>query len=91
MVGVFVWHSMIWFVGAPKVAQTTGWLPLSLVLRPCMPVKNATYKITIDTNKSPVNLGDLFSGQFSQLAANISRNTFGEFIYLFFVNSVMGV
>jgi len=52
------------FVGAPKVAQTTAHLPLSLILRPYMPVKNATYKITIDTNKSPVNLGDLFSGEF---------------------------
>jgi len=46
------------------VAQTTARLPLSLVIRPCAPVKNATYKITIDTNKSPVNLGDLFSGEF---------------------------
>ena len=50
-------------VGAPRVAQTTAYLPSSLVLRPCMPVRNATYKITIDTNKSPVNLGDLFSGE----------------------------
>ena len=46
------------------MAQTTARLPLSLVIRPCAPVKNATYKITIDTNKSPVNLGDLFSGEF---------------------------
>jgi len=63
-VGDFIGKCVKWFVGAPRVAQATARLPLSLVLRPCMPVKNATYKITIDTNKSPVNLGDLFSGQF---------------------------
>lgn len=49
------------------MAQTTARLPLSVVLRPCMPVKTATYKITVDTNKSPVNLGDLFSGLFTVL------------------------
>ncbi|XP_070570389.1 protein PTHB1-like isoform X2 [Ptychodera flava] len=46
--------------GAPRIAQTRFDLPLQLVFRPCLPVKNATHKITIDTNKPPVNLNDIF-------------------------------
>jgi len=57
---MYTWND---FAGAPRVAQAIARLPLLLVLRPCMPVKNAAYKITIDTNKPPVNLGDLFSGE----------------------------
>ena len=50
--------------GAPRVVQTTVRLPLQLVVKPVMPVKNATHKITLDTNKPPVNLNDIFPGRF---------------------------
>ncbi|XP_006823784.2 protein PTHB1-like [Saccoglossus kowalevskii] len=46
--------------GAPRITQTKFDLPLSLICKACTPVKNAQHKITIDTNKSPVNLNDLF-------------------------------
>ncbi len=38
-------------------------LPLKLVVKPVLPVKNANFKITLDTNKSPVNLNDVFPGE----------------------------
>ncbi|XP_066263410.1 protein PTHB1-like [Branchiostoma lanceolatum] len=46
--------------GAPRTVQATVSLPLSLVCRPCVPVKNAVCKVTIDTNKPPVNLNEIF-------------------------------
>ncbi|XP_064646409.1 protein PTHB1-like [Lineus longissimus] len=46
--------------GAPRVSQTTFRLPAKLVIKACAPIKNANYKVTIDTNKPPVNLNDLF-------------------------------
>jgi len=60
-----------------------------------MPVKNDTYKITIDSNKSPINLGDLFSGEFFWLGANINRNTLEGFdfflnFYINFYNGCLG-
>ena len=38
-------------------------LPLKLVMKPVLPVKNANFKITVDTNKPPVNLNDIFPGK----------------------------
>ncbi|KAK2178858.1 hypothetical protein NP493_524g01017 [Ridgeia piscesae] len=46
--------------GAPRVLQADIRLPIRLVVKPCFPVKNANFRITIDTNKPPVNLNDLF-------------------------------
>ncbi len=37
-------------------------LPLKLVAKPILPVKNAAYKLTVDSNKPPVNLNDIFPG-----------------------------
>ncbi len=46
--------------GVPNVHTTLLSLPLKLVLRPCPPVKDADYKVTISTNKPAVSLLDLF-------------------------------
>ncbi|MBN3325905.1 PTHB1 protein, partial [Atractosteus spatula] len=46
--------------GVPRVAQCQFSLPLRLVSYPASPSKNANYKITIDTNKPPVNLSEIF-------------------------------
>ncbi|XP_066440592.1 protein PTHB1 isoform X2 [Eleutherodactylus coqui] len=46
--------------GVPRVAQCKFWLPLRLVCLPIQPSKAANHKLTIDTNKPPVNLVDLF-------------------------------
>ena len=51
--------------GAPRVLHTDIRLPIRLVVKPCFPVKNANFRITIDTNKPPVNLNDLFPGQYT--------------------------
>jgi len=51
--------------GAPRVLQADIRLPIRLVVKPCFPVKNANFRITIDTNKPPVNLNDLFPGQYT--------------------------
>lgn len=52
--------------GIPQVAQCKFTLPLKLVCSPVQPSKNANYKITIDTNKPPVNLTSLFPDFISQ-------------------------
>ena len=49
--------------GAPRLLHTDIRLPLRLVVKPCFPVKNANFRLTIDANKPPVNLNDLFPGQ----------------------------
>jgi len=46
---------------APRVAQTDIHFPLSVVCKCCAPMKNANHKLTIDTNKPPVNLAEIFS------------------------------
>ncbi|XP_056376403.1 protein PTHB1 isoform X1 [Hyla sarda] len=46
--------------GVPRVAQCTFRLPLRLVCLPIQPSKAANHKLTIDTNKPPVNLVNLF-------------------------------
>uniref|UniRef100_A0A670XQX9 Bardet-Biedl syndrome 9 n=1 Tax=Pseudonaja textilis TaxID=8673 RepID=A0A670XQX9_PSETE len=47
--------------GAPRVAQCTFRLPLRLVCFPAQPLKTASQKLTIDTNKPTVSLITLFS------------------------------
>ncbi|XP_069814544.1 protein PTHB1 isoform X1 [Dendropsophus ebraccatus] len=46
--------------GVPRVAQCKFRLPLRLVCLPIQPSKAANHKLTIDTNKPPVNLVNLF-------------------------------
>ena len=46
--------------GAPHSLHTTATLPLSLVVKPCAPVKDADYKVTLSTNKPAVSLLELF-------------------------------
>ena len=48
--------------GAPRVVHSQIKLPARLVIKPMLPVKTSTFKITIDTNKPPVNLNELFPG-----------------------------
>ncbi|XP_066916421.1 protein PTHB1-like [Clytia hemisphaerica] len=45
----------------PRVIQDFAQLPMSLITKGCPPIKQAHYKITIDTNKDPVNLGEIFT------------------------------
>ncbi|XP_033728305.1 protein PTHB1-like isoform X1 [Pecten maximus] len=47
--------------GAPRVATGKVKLPIKLVVKPVLPVKNAEYKITLDSNKPPANLLDIFT------------------------------
>eukprot|EP00794_Sanderia_malayensis_P017473 gene17473-19220_t len=44
----------------PRIAQCSFDLPLSLVCRGGPPIKQAEYKLTLDTNKDPVSLSELF-------------------------------
>ncbi|CAN2389661.1 PTHB1 N-terminus [Pristimantis euphronides] len=46
--------------GVPRVAQCKFRLPLRLVCLPVQPSKAANHRLTIDTNKPPVNLVNLF-------------------------------
>ncbi|KAK3082884.1 hypothetical protein FSP39_007920 [Pinctada imbricata] len=46
--------------GAPRIATAKVKLPLKLVVKPVLPVKNAEFKVTLDTNKPPANLNDIF-------------------------------
>uniref|UniRef100_A0A4X1W8N9 Bardet-Biedl syndrome 9 n=3 Tax=Sus scrofa TaxID=9823 RepID=A0A4X1W8N9_PIG len=52
--------------GIPRVIQCKFRLPLKLICLPCQPSKTASHKLTIDTNKSPVSLLNLFPGFASQ-------------------------
>lgn len=56
-------HVSVTFVnsnGAPRVVHTKHKLPLKLVARPCLPIKNAEHKLTLDTNKPSISLNELF-------------------------------
>nr|XP_006124111.1 protein PTHB1 isoform X6 [Pelodiscus sinensis] len=46
--------------GIPRVAQCKFRLPLRLICFPAQPSKTANHKLTIDTNKPPVSLVNLF-------------------------------
>ena len=50
--------------GAPNIVTNLTTLPLRLVVKPCSPIKDADYKVTISTNKPAVSLLDLFPGKF---------------------------
>jgi len=46
--------------GVPHSLHHSVNLPLSLVIKPCPPVKDADFKVTVSTNKPAVSLLDLF-------------------------------
>ena len=48
--------------GAPNVVTSITNLPMKLLLKPCTPMKDADYKVTISTNKPAVSLIDLYPG-----------------------------
>ena len=48
--------------GIPVVITKVTGLPLRLIVKPCAPIKEADYKVTISTNKPAVSLLDLFPG-----------------------------
>ena len=51
--------------GIPVVITNVTSLPLRLIVKPCAPIKEADYKVTISTNKPAVSLLDLFPGKSS--------------------------
>ncbi|KAK7157146.1 hypothetical protein R3I93_008577 [Phoxinus phoxinus] len=55
--------------GIPRVSQCKFVLPLRLVCIPSSALKNGTFKITIDTNKPPISLSDVFP-DFSEKVEN---------------------
>jgi Bardet-Biedl syndrome 9 protein len=57
-------HGEILLSGAPRVVTSQIKLPLKLVVKPVLPIKTASFKITVDTNKPPVNLNDIFPGMY---------------------------
>ena len=48
--------------GAPNIVTSITNLPMKLLLKPCTPMKDADYKVTISTNKPAVSLMDLYPG-----------------------------
>ncbi|KAH9495744.1 Protein PTHB1 [Bulinus truncatus] len=54
--------------GGRCVTVSKAHLPTKLVIKPVFPVKSAVHKITIDTNRPPVNLNDLFPDMLGQNA-----------------------
>lgn len=46
--------------GMPIVITNVTTLPLRLIVKPCAPIKEADYKVTVSTNKPAVSLLDLF-------------------------------
>ncbi|XP_071942795.1 protein PTHB1-like [Antedon mediterranea] len=47
--------------GAPRVSHCEIKLPFKLICKACAPFSTAQHKITLDTNKSPINLTELFA------------------------------
>lgn len=61
--GLVYWLVFVFTLsGIPRVSQCKFSLPLRLVCYPSAAIKNAKYKITVDTNKPPVNLNEVFPG-----------------------------
>ncbi len=56
--------------GMPTVVTNVTNLPLRLIVKPCAPIKEADYKVTISTNKPAVSLLDLFPGKPHNLIQN---------------------
>lgn len=62
VLGMFLKRYISVLPGVPRVAQCKFVLPLCLVCCPTTASKNSKYKITVDTNKPPINLTEAFSG-----------------------------
>ncbi|TRY97356.1 hypothetical protein DNTS_031697 [Danionella cerebrum] len=62
--------------GIPRVSQCKFSLPLRLVCYPSSAIKNAKYKITVDTNKPPINLYEVFP-DFSEKSDNNDTSALG--------------
>ena len=62
--------------GIPVVITNMTTLPLRLIVKPCAPIKEADYKVTVSTNKPAVSLLDLFPGRlfFILTALKIKKN-----------------
>ncbi|XP_077056310.1 protein PTHB1 isoform X2 [Siphateles boraxobius] len=58
--------------GIPRVSQCKFVLPLRLVCIPSSALKNGKFKITIDTNKPPISLSDVFPDFSEKLENNDS-------------------
>ncbi len=61
--------------GVPNVLTFKVSLPLKIVLRPCPPIKDADYKVTLSTNKPAVSLLDLFPGKCRSACQSKSATT----------------
>ena len=61
------------FTGAIRVASAHIKLPLKLIVKPVLPVKNATHKLTLDTNKQPANLNEIFPGKLHHVTGCFNR------------------
>uniref|UniRef100_A0A672FL71 Bardet-Biedl syndrome 9 n=1 Tax=Salarias fasciatus TaxID=181472 RepID=A0A672FL71_SALFA len=62
--------------GVPRVLQSRFGLPLALVCVPSSPAKTTKFKITVDTNQPPVDLGSVFKGKtFSAKSEDKDGNT----------------
>ncbi|KAK7112873.1 protein PTHB1-like isoform X2 [Littorina saxatilis] len=46
--------------GGSRITTLRAALPAKLVIQPVLPVKSALHKLTIDTNKPPISLNDIF-------------------------------
>lgn len=62
--------------GVPRVSQCKFTLPLRLVCYPSSACKSVKYKITVDTNKPPVNLNEIFL-DFSEKSENKDNSALG--------------
>ncbi|XP_029958833.1 protein PTHB1 isoform X2 [Salarias fasciatus] len=60
--------------GVPRVLQSRFGLPLALVCVPSSPAKTTKFKITVDTNQPPVDLGSVFK-EFSAKSEDKDGNT----------------
>ena len=62
--------------GIPVVITNMTTLPLRLIVKPCAPIKEADYKVTVSTNKPAVSLLDLFPGRLflSLQLLNLKKN-----------------
>ncbi|KAM9723086.1 protein PTHB1 [Menidia menidia] len=60
--------------GVPRVLQSTFSLPLALVCVPSSPAKTTKFKISIDTNQPPVDLGAIFK-EFSAKSGDKDGNS----------------
>ena len=49
--------------GTPNIVTSVTNLPMRLLVKPCTPMKDADYKVTISTNKPAVSLMDIYPGR----------------------------